>query len=605
MNENDALHDEEALRGLLVSALDGDASEAELRQLNDALRSDESLRRSVSHFLCDDALLAEEIGTLEEAMSVLRQSAQAASCGSGLPDVELPLVPIELPASAESRGPRSMSGFISAARSGWQGAVRFIDHHGLAVAAAALIVLAGIGWHHMTMLAKFDRLYSLAATPDPAEHERIRDGSRRDALMPGPTSVARATAVVDCEWFASDSELKFGDQLAPGQRVRLKSGLLQLTFATGAKVVVEGPADFVATTATEATLTEGKIAAAVPRFARGYTILTPTAEIVDLGTEFGVNVDEKGTSQVHVFDGDVVARPRENGIAQGPVMHAREDEALEFDSTSEGGQRISVDRSKFVRRLTPDRLPSELPPLPVTHDLALWLAADVMPIKQDGAPVATWPDILVGDNRFPDDAWQFDERLCPKWVRDGQGLPAVRFDGWSTYLATSPMATGDRLTAFVVFAPGPTSFANASHGGMLLKYGLDAPSLEFALLPDRSPRARVWASNGDGSTTNVGELQGQPVEPHLPCAAAYTYDAVSDHAELRVDGQLVGVGDAPKPIEQHAKKYIGSHAQPWMETYFLGNIYEIVIYDTALDSVDCGRVFDYLSKRYGFSLAGR
>lgn len=603
MNESGLHRDQEALRAWLVSALDGDASDAELQQLNDALRGDETLRRSVTHFLCDDAMLTEEVGTLEEALGVLRRSAHAASCEGGLIDDQLPLVPHPMTLASETSGDGTASRSLSAVRGAVQQVIHFIDQHGVAVAAAALIVLAGVSWQYLTMLAKFDRLYALAATPDAAEQERIRKGSRRHALMPGPTSVARATAVVNCDWYSSGSEIKFGDQLAPGQRVRLKHGLLQLTFATGAKVVVEGPADFVATTATEATLTEGKIAAAVPRFARGYTILTPTAEIVDLGTEFGVNVDEQGNSQVHVFDGDVVARPRENGVAQGLVLHAREDEALQFDATSDVGQRISADRSKFVRRPTPDRSPSELPPLPVTQQLALWLAADVMPTKQDGAAVSTWPDILVGDNRFPDDAWQFDERLCPKWVRDGQGFPAVRFDGWSTYLATSPMATGDRLTAFVVFAPGPASFANASHGGMLLKYGLDAPSLEFAILPDRSPRARVWASNGDGSTNNVGVLQGKPVEPHLPCAVAYTYDAIADRAELRMDGQLVGAGDAPKPIEQHAKKYIGTHAQPWMETYFLGNIYEIIVYDTALDSADCGRVFDYLSKRYGFSLA--
>ena len=70
--------------------------------------------------------------------------------------------------------------------------------------------------------------------------------------------------------------------------------MLQLTYDTGAKVTVEGPVDMVMTTAIEAKLSEGKIAAAVPRFARGYTILTPTAEVVDLGTEFGVSVDEVG-----------------------------------------------------------------------------------------------------------------------------------------------------------------------------------------------------------------------------------------------------------------------------------------------------------------------
>lgn len=602
MNESDTLHREEVLRELLVSALDGDASETELLQLNKALLGDESLRRSARRFLFDDALLAEEVGTLDEAINILKHSAVPLGA-SNFPDGEHSDSPPCSSATAETdRRPVSYE-LVTLARNSVRTALRTINHHGLAVAAAAIFVVAGIGWHHVTLIAQFDRLYSLTTAPDPAEHNRIRKDSQRAAIMPGSASVARATAVVNCEWFDGESELKFGDLLSPGQRVKLKRGLLQLTFATGAKVVVEGPADFVATTATEATLSEGRIAAAVPRFARGYTILTPTAEIVDLGTEFGVNVDDKGTSEVHVFDGDVVARPRENGVAQGQLLHAQQDEALQFDTTYQEGHRISVDRSKFVRRPTPDRSPNDLPPLPVTRDLALWLAADVMPAKQEGASVSTWPDILVGDNQFPDDAWQFDERLCPKWVRDGQGLPALRFDGWSTYLATSPMATGDRQTAFVVFAPGPTSFANSSHGGMLLKYGLDAPSLEFALFPDYSPRARVWASNGDGSTTNVGVLQGPRVKPHYPCAVAYSYDAIRDRAELVVDGKLVGSETAPKQLEQHARKYIGSHAQPWMETYFLGNIYEIVVYDTALDASDRGRVFQYLSKRYGFSLA--
>ncbi|MGD9634378.1 MAG: FecR domain-containing protein [Pirellulales bacterium] len=612
MNESDKLQTETAIRELIVSALDGDASEAQLVQLNEALRSDESLRRSARRFLYDDALLAEEIGTLDEAISILKQSAEAPtdivlpsgerSLSQLHPSVAYPSTAHQS-AALQLKESTARNGLISLVRGGMHSALEFVNRHGLAVAAMATFVVAGIAWHHISLMVEFDRLYSLTSAPNAAEHDRIRTDSQRAAIMPGPTSVARATAVVNCEWFDRNSELKFGDQLSPGQRVRLKQGLLQLTFGTGAKVVVEGPADFVATTSTEAILTEGKIAAAVPRFARGYTILTPTAEIVDLGTEFGVNVDGQGTSEVHVFDGDVVARPRENGLARGELLHAQRDEALQFNATDQSGQRISFDRSKFVRRMTPDRMPNELPPLPVTRNLALWLAADVMPVNRDGTSVSTWPDILVGDNKFPDDAWQFDERLCPKWIRDGQGLPAVRFDGWSTYLATSPMATGDRLTAFVVFAPGPTSFASESHGGMLLKYGLDAPSLEFALLPDYSPRARVWASNSDGSTSNVGVLQGPRVKPHYPCAVAYSYDAVGNHSELVVDGKLVGSADAPKPIEQHARKYIGTHAQPWMETYYLGNIYEIIAYDSALDAPDRDRVFQYLSKRYDISLA--
>ena len=98
-------------------------------------------------------------------------------------------------------------------------------------------------------------------------------------------------------------------------------------------------------------------------------------------------------------------------------------------------------------------------------------------------------------------------------------------------------------------------------------------------------------------------LQGKAIEPLLPSVAAYTYDTVQNRAELLVNGKSEGVTTAPRPLEQHAKKYIGSHAQPWFEAYFLGNIYEIIVYNRALDATDRQRVFEYLSTRYGFALA--
>ena len=46
-------------------------------------------------------------------------------------------------------------------------------------------------------------------------------------------------------------------------------------------------------------------------------------------------------------------------------------------------RRIAADSKRFVRRINPDRSPDELPQLPITHGLALWLAADVMPVSKE------------------------------------------------------------------------------------------------------------------------------------------------------------------------------------------------------------------------------
>lgn len=592
---------EDELRRLLLDALDGDATDGQTARLNELLRGDEGARRSAAQFLRDDSILSEEIGTLGQALAFLQKAGVTVPSDSSRPFGGWGNLPAALgeirdaDAAEEPSGGRRRT--ISAR---CRDIAAAINDHGLAVAVAASLVAVGFVWHYVTVMGEFHRLQSLTAATDP--EEVARDRAKGQGLpSPGAVPVARVTGATDCVWAAGEDGLKFGDTLRPGERLRLDRGVLQLTYETGAKVVVEGPVDMVMTTAIEAKLSAGKIAAAVPRFARGYTIITPTAEVVDLGTEFGVAVDQSGASEVHVFDGDVVSRPvGEHG--SGSLIHARQAEAVKFGASKEQPRRIVFDGKKFVRRLVPDLPAEKLPPIPVTRKLALWLAADVLSAMKDGDPVSTWPDILIGDNRFPDDAWQFDARLCPVWIRDGSGRPALRFDGWSTFLATSPMETGNQQTAFVVFSPSPASFASASHGGILLKYGLNAPTLELTMMTDHRPRGLVWAGDSVGNLANVGIINGEAVKPLAACAVAYQYDAVENRSELMVNGVSQGSTTAPRPIEQHARKYIGSHAEPLFGANFLGNIYEVIVYDSALSAAERERVFDYLSQRYAIPL---
>ncbi len=86
---------------------------------------------------------------------------------------------------------------------------------------------------------------------------------------------------------------------------RLDRGLIQLEFFSGATVVVEGPARFSLVSAERMLMELGKARAHVPNQAEGFTIETPRHDVVDLGTEFAIAVDEGGASEVHVLDGEV------------------------------------------------------------------------------------------------------------------------------------------------------------------------------------------------------------------------------------------------------------------------------------------------------------
>jgi hypothetical protein len=107
--------------------------------------------------------------------------------------------------------------------------------------------------------------------------------------------------------FASGVKAGEGDPLR-GEALSLTKGSVELTTARGATVVLEAPAEFRFESAQRLHLARGKAAAEVPPAAKGFTILTPSGEVIDLGTKFGVDVPKSGASEVHVFKGEVLAR---------------------------------------------------------------------------------------------------------------------------------------------------------------------------------------------------------------------------------------------------------------------------------------------------------
>lgn len=112
---------------------------------------------------------------------------------------------------------------------------------------------------------------------------------------------------VDGAVWESHPELTQGDLLPAGE-VRLKSGVAQLELFSGVTVVIEGSAVFEVHSAMEMSVLTGKMRANVPEPAHGFRIRTAEGEVVDLGTEFAVNISSN-KSEVHVIDGSVEWHP--------------------------------------------------------------------------------------------------------------------------------------------------------------------------------------------------------------------------------------------------------------------------------------------------------
>jgi hypothetical protein len=129
-----------------------------------------------------------------------------------------------------------------------------------------------------------------------------------------------------------------GSALTPGW-LRLKSGLVQIEFYQGARVTLEGPAAFQLISSSEAYCNSGRLSAHVPPQAKGFRIQTPKGTIVDLGTDFGLDLND-ASSPVHVFKGEVEFHSKGS-----PMKSLKEGQALALSDLSRS---MVADQSAFA-----------------------------------------------------------------------------------------------------------------------------------------------------------------------------------------------------------------------------------------------------------------
>lgn len=120
----------------------------------------------------------------------------------------------------------------------------------------------------------------------------------RPIVASGPVPPTAVLRQVDGPGFASR-------ELYAAEMTELPSGKFEATTSVGASVKLAGPARFEIEDHLNWRLYSGKMVVHAPPSAKGFTVRTDNAEVVDLGTEFGVMVDAAGVTSVTVFDGQV------------------------------------------------------------------------------------------------------------------------------------------------------------------------------------------------------------------------------------------------------------------------------------------------------------
>jgi hypothetical protein len=189
-----------------------------------------------------------------------------------------------------------------------------------------------------------------------------------------PTFVGQVTGIFDLKGSAPETGVAGYTRVVLGQKYALPNGLVEITYDTGARVILQGPCVYQVDSRSGGYLSAGKLTARVTKKSEIgirnsekrtskesdfrlpnselFAIRTPTALITDLGTEFGVEVDKSGMSRAYVYEGRVKLQATA-GETPKPVL-LETDQSARVSLGKDG--RVAVVRqtgqeSKLVRQM--------------------------------------------------------------------------------------------------------------------------------------------------------------------------------------------------------------------------------------------------------------
>ncbi len=185
--------------------------------------------------------------------------------------------------------------------------------------------------------------------------------------------VARLLQSNQAVWGPESGEIFDGAFLRAGQLLDLQKGLAEVEYQDGVRLILQAPArlrlqPIESSQISSALLEQGRVTARVTRRGVGFKLLTPLAAVVDLGTEFGAEVEATGAMRVAVFEGAVQVESRDQTRAESsPPRRLSAGQSLRVERRSERGPLVLLDlrgpQNDFLRQMpapTLTRVPSTI-----------------------------------------------------------------------------------------------------------------------------------------------------------------------------------------------------------------------------------------------------
>jgi hypothetical protein len=436
----------------------------------------------------------------------------------------------------------------------------------------------------------------------------------RNPRTPDASIVARITGMVECVWEEANLPSPFGrgaggegspnsltstnshlsypkseildhkSLVALGDRLALRSGLLELTYDTGARVILQGPVTYKVESSGGGYLSLGKLTARLEKKSevRGqrseladqkseimnhqFAVRTPTALVTDLGTEFGVEVGKGGDTTSHVFRGSVEVRTIsvDETAPRVRVLRANESARVEFGDGAGHERTIllipGAPSADFVRVL-PQRTPKTLDLVDVVaggNGFSGQRNRGIDPTT--GRTVAAPPQrrIMVGDGRYHRveglpfvDGVFIPDRLGHSIQTDSAGHA---FDAFGTAFNETPhciwaggaiptSAAGQVVPAVL----GDVDYSSSGHG-LLYMHANKGITFDLDAIRHANPGYKLVRFH-----TVVGNTETAAVLP-------FSDDTVTKNTLFSDDFQSATVGAPPDSVAGSADPATGSRA---------------------------------------------
>jgi len=289
------------LRGLLGRLANGPMTHRETERLNELLAADTQAQQIFADYAMLEACL-EMVWTSGEGQTTCASEPAESEFVDGA-------LPVIIEASPALHAPLSTLYPVGS----------FLFSYMAAVVIVGMGLL--IGWAYQVSIPRSDYREVVEVAPRPMPTD-LR--SEPEMVFGG-----RVTDMIDCQWADPKTGTICYAYVPLGRKYALASGLMEITYDTGAKVILQGPCTYQVESRTGGYLTLGRLTAKVEKRRDGkadrdrnpanqqstidnqqssaslFVVCTPTAKVTDLGTEFGVEVDKFGASVAQVYEGKV------------------------------------------------------------------------------------------------------------------------------------------------------------------------------------------------------------------------------------------------------------------------------------------------------------